>query len=398
MQFACPDCTSPFEVADVSLLPRQAVELDCPGCRRAILLVPTDRDSWRLETFEPGQELAPAPEAANANAQGNNAPSNARPSATAPISAGPTPSSPVGVQPAAVQALAAIPPQRTKSGAISSVDTKGSLDAKTTPLADLQAKDGGVSPAFAPRQRPQSATFFRDLGNVQLQLPAAAARKPPLPLNNKWQEFSMMFRLDQQKKGRKTTLIWTVVALLVLGSVAGGLWLQLQKNDGREELKIMRNELSAFTINYTTSDADSQSPGTVLSRKIAVTLQVAHPLPTLPIPAIGEANSATPTNLANSATGTTGNGSANSGQDLIGRLEHVCKSTQNEVIACAHRYLVPRPLHVRFIVNNKGRAEGVRVPGGGDQHNGFQACVARAMHAVELGKQAVELRYTCNIQ
>lgn len=309
MRFSCPACLTAFEVSDASLAPREAVELDCPGCHRALLLEPSPSGDW-------------------------------------------------GILPVAPPPAIALPP----------------------------------------RPRPPSSGFYRDLGQVKFELPDPAARKaPPPPQNNLWQEMSVLFRLDQVQKSRKSLYAWGAVVVLLLGGIAALLGMKLSRDRALDDLKAMREGLSAFTLPYQTSDADKTAPGTVLSRKLVVSQQIlrkpAAPVAPEPLPeAVTPAQAAVPVPAAVSPVQAPGGGI-----DLKAKLDHACQQHGDEIAACARKYMVPRPVRVRFIVNVKGRPESVRVSGGGDQHDAFQGCVARGLHDLDVGAQVLELRYTCTV-
>jgi predicted Zn finger-like uncharacterized protein len=312
MRFSCPACQTPFEVHDASLAPREAVELDCPGCHRALLLEPTPTGAWGI------------------------------------LPVAPPPAEPM------------------------------------QPQVQLPS-----------RPRPQSSGFYRDLGQVKFELPDPAARKAPPPQNNLWQEMSVLFRLDQVQKSRKSLYAWGAVVVLLLGGIAALLSVKLSADRALDDLKAMRAGLSAFTLPYQTSDADKTAPGTVLSRKLVMSQKLSHPaqVPStaepLPEPVTPEVAALPPPHDATPAMG--------GGLDVKARLDHACQQHAAEISACARKYMVPRPLRVRFIVNVKGRPESVRVSGGGDQHDAFQGCVARGLHDLDVGVQVLELRYTCAV-
>ena len=324
MRFSCPACQTPFEVNDASLAPREAVELDCPGCRRALLLEPSVTGHW-------------------------------------------------GITPVA-------------------------QPVEERPLDDLPAEElpssAGQTVQLPPRAGKTESGFFRDLGQVKLDLPAPGPRKAPPPSHNLWQEMSVMFRMDQAQKGRKSLYAWGAVLLLLLGGIGALLGMKLSRDEAQDELKAMREGLATFTLPYQTGDADKTAPGTVLSRKLSIIGQLARqnsraealPLPEPVTPDVAAMA------LPRGPTAVTGGA-----LDLKAQLDKTCQDHAGAIAACARKFMVPRPLRVRFIVNVKGRPESVRVSGGGDRHDAFQGCVARGLRDVDLGPQVLELRYTCAV-
>jgi len=316
-------------VNDASLTPREAVELDCPGCLRALLLEPVATGHWGIT----------------------------------PVAA------PLEEWPVAQHPLEALPP-----------------------LEELPA--AGL-PHLTPHPGKPESGFFRDLGQVKLDLPAPGPRKPVPPQHNLWQEMSVMFRIDQQQKGRKSLIALGAVLVVLLAGIGVLLSMKLSGDQAQDELKVMREGLATFTLPYQTSDADKTAPGTVLSRKLAVTLEIMQrsarqPKPLgLPEPVTPEVAAVPlPQGLTPVASRTA---------DIKARLDKACQDHAKAITTCARRFMVPRPLRVRFIVNLKGRPESVRVAGGGDRHDAFRGCVARKLHNLDVGPQVLELRYTCAV-
>jgi predicted Zn finger-like uncharacterized protein len=343
MRFSCPACTTSFEVADANLDAGEALEVDCPGCASVLLLAPAANGDWTLaQTVDP---LVPvATEAA------------AKPHAIVP-----EPSFPVAAQPRA--------------------DAPATV---ATPAASTALPPGTGSSASR-----------RKMSDIHLQLPDPHMRKAPPSAAQMWQDFSVMFRLDQKEKGRRTLVAWSLLVLVLLGGIGALVGVKVSQDLGQRMLGDMHADLAVFTLPYQSTDADRSAPGTVLSRKLAVMHSMAHPPKpvALPEPVTAEAAPAVspPQALAPAVAGVP------VVNDLKQRLENACTSNMAAMAACSRRFMVPRPLRVRFIVNAAGHPESVRAAGGGDQHDAFQNCLARVLRPVALGPQELELRFTCTV-
>lgn len=341
MRFSCPACTTSFEVADANLVAREALEVDCPGCASVLLLAPAANGGWTLaQTVD---TLVPV--ATEAAAQPHAIPAD--------------PSFSVAAQPRA-DAPAAV----------------------ATPAASA-----ALPPATG------SSASRRKMSDIQLQLPDPHMRKAPPSAAQMWQDFSVMFRLDQKEKGRRTLVAWSGLVLVLLGGIGALVGVKVSQDLGQRMLGDMHADLAVFTLPYQSTDADRSAPGTVLSRKLAIMHSMAHPPKpvALPEPVTAETMPAATPQQAPAVAGLP------VVNDLKQRLENACTSNMAAMAACSRRFMVPRPLRVRFIVNAAGHPESVRAAGGGDQHAAFQSCLARVLRPVALGPQELELRFTCTV-
>lgn len=182
MQFICTNCDRPYQISARAFGEREDTRTRCPGCRTWLILTLNPGDTV-LATLDP---TAPAPP------QANGAPLPAPARKIAPAR---TPSAPTAI---------AQPSPRP------------------SPAAPVDAE--GADIFFAPRLRPGSGAERLGTGMAAFALPDPAERldgsKKRMQMQQVLQDFSVMFKLETRKSGRKQVIAAVAVALVV----AVGLW------------------------------------------------------------------------------------------------------------------------------------------------------------------------------
>lgn len=210
MQFICTNCDKAYQISARAFGDRQDTRTRCPGCR-----------TWLILTLNPGDQVlatldptAPAPAAAN----GTPLPGPAR--RIAPSRA---PSAPTAVS--------------------QSVSRPGPAAAPGGETADV---------FFAPRLRPGSGAERLGSGMASFALPDPAERldgsKKRLQMQQVLQDFSVMFKLETRKSGRKQVLAAVAAALLV----GAGLWVavraKVQSDQNHDAAKESKHLLAALVL------------------------------------------------------------------------------------------------------------------------------------------------------
>lgn len=210
MQFICTNCDKPYEISARAFGERQDTRTRCPGCRTWLILTRNPGDQV-LATLDP---TAPGPAAPN----GAPMPGPAR--RIAPSRA---PSSPTAI---------------------------GQSVTRADPAAATPGDNADVF--FAPRLRPGSGAERLGSGMATFALPDPAERldgsKKRLQMQQVLQDFSVMFKLETRKSGRKQVMAAVAVALLV----AAGLWVavraKVQSDENHDAAKESKHLLAALVL------------------------------------------------------------------------------------------------------------------------------------------------------
>lgn len=185
MQFTCTNCDQNYEISPRAFGERSDTRTRCPGCR-----------TWLILTRNAGDQLI----------------ATLDPTVAPPASAGARPTG---------QTIA---PARAPS-APTAVQARGPVQGKSPAQPNPQ---DNAEIFFAPRSRPGSAAEKLGTGMATFALPDPAERleagKKKLQMQQVIQDFSVMFRLETKKSGRKQQMAAAAVAAVVIG----GLWWALQ--------------------------------------------------------------------------------------------------------------------------------------------------------------------------
>lgn len=191
MQFTCTNCDQNYEISPRAFGERSDTRTRCPGCR-----------TWLILTRNAGDQLIATLD-----------PTVAPPSGAAARPTGPT-----------------IAPARAPS-APTAVQSRGPTQPHSPAQSSNAAQPNPQDNAeifFTPRIRPGSAAEKLGTGMATFALPDPAERleagKKKLQMQQVIQDFSVMFRLETKKSGRKQQLAAAAVAAVVIG----GLWWALQ--------------------------------------------------------------------------------------------------------------------------------------------------------------------------
>lgn len=197
MQFTCTNCDQNYEISPRAFGERSDTRTRCPGCRTWLILTRNAGDQL-IATLDP--TVAP-PVGAGARPTGQT---------IAPARA---PSAPTAVQ---VRG-----PAQGNSPGQSNKPTQSGNAAQPNPQDNAEI-------FFTPRIRPGSAAEKLGTGMATFALPDPAERleagKKKLQMQQVIQDFSVMFRLETKKSGRKQQMAAAAAAALVIG----GLWWALQ--------------------------------------------------------------------------------------------------------------------------------------------------------------------------
>ncbi len=186
MQFICTNCDGAYEISARAFGERQDTRTRCPRCR-----------TWLILTRNPGdQVLATLDPTAPAPAAPNGAP---MPGPTRRIAPSRSPSAPTAVS----QTVTRPSPAAAPAG----------------DSADI---------FFAPRLRPGSGAERLGTGMAAFALPDPAERldgnKKRVQMQQVLQDFSVMFRLETRKSGRKQA----IAGIAAVALAAAGLWVALR--------------------------------------------------------------------------------------------------------------------------------------------------------------------------
>lgn len=210
MQFICTNCDRPYQISGRAFGEREDTRTRCPGCR-----------TWLILTLNPGETVV----------------------ATLDPTA-PTPAQPNG-------GSAAAPVRKVAPARSPSAPTAIPQSAARPNPAPRTATDG-ADVFFAPRLRPGSGAERLGSGMASFALPDPAERldgnKKRLQMQQVLQDFSVMFRLETRKSGRKQVIAAVAVALLVAAGLWAGVRAKLDSNRYHDAAKESKQLLAALVL------------------------------------------------------------------------------------------------------------------------------------------------------